>query len=191
MGYYILRLEQYVKSLKIFDEAIKYTPDDVRALIGRARSLAKESLYEGAIKDINKALDIEPGNLVALAEKALQTYLKGEFEDGLVQNIKMLPIRQKPEHFALGVMYCYNAVNTCVGDPAGRPLRDYFKIIRQLAWKKNQSVLDNTTGYKKHKRKIKRFFIEQTPDNFHSMVPQKRKDVMTKKNRGQGTFYKR
>lgn len=31
---------------------------------------------------------------------------------------------------------CYEAIENCIGVRAGRPLRDYFKIIRKLAWKK-------------------------------------------------------
>lgn len=140
MGYYILALEQYEKSVKAFDEAIKHTPDDIRALIGRSRSRAKNCLHKGAIKDINKALELQPGNLAASADKALITYLNCDFENGLVQNTRMLSIRQKPEHFALGVMHCSNAIDTSVGEPAGKPLRDHFKIIRELAWKKNRRV---------------------------------------------------
>lgn len=91
--------------MKFFDEALKNTPLDKRALIGRSRARAKACLYEGAIDDINKALKINPNDLVVLADKALNTYLSCEFEEGLLQNTRLLPIRQKPENFAMGVMH--------------------------------------------------------------------------------------
>lgn len=38
--------------------------------------------------------------------------------------------------FNLNTFQCYEAIENCIGVRAGRPLRDYFKIIRRLAWKK-------------------------------------------------------
>ncbi|XP_025831796.1 tetratricopeptide repeat protein 25 [Agrilus planipennis] len=35
------------------------------------------------------------------------------------------------------VKKCKEAIAKCLGERAGRPLRDHFKIIRRLAWKKN------------------------------------------------------
>nr|CAH7765133.1 unnamed protein product [Callosobruchus chinensis] len=137
LGYYISRLEHYERSLKFFDEAIKKTPNDKRALIGRARARAKACQYEGALEDVNKALNFDPDDLVVLADKALNTYLSCEFEEGLVQNTRLLPRRQKPDHFSMGVMHCTNAIENCIGERSGRPLRDHFKIIRKLAWKRN------------------------------------------------------
>ncbi|CAH2014705.1 unnamed protein product [Acanthoscelides obtectus] len=105
LGYYISRLEHYERSLNFFDEAIKKTPNDKRALIGRARARAKACQYEGALEDVNKALTFDPDDLVVLADKALNTYLSCEFEEGLVQNTRLLPRRQKPDHFSMGVMH--------------------------------------------------------------------------------------
>lgn len=160
LGYYILGLEQYEKSLSAFDEAIKHTPDDIRALIGRSRSRAKASQYGGALEDINKALKFDPDNLAVLAEKALDTYLNCEFEDGLVQNSRLVLKRQKPAHFTLGVMHCSNAIDTCIGEPAGRPLRDHFKIIRKLAWSNNRKVLEGYKEQKKRKKPKRNFFVD-------------------------------
>ncbi|XP_018570368.1 tetratricopeptide repeat protein 25-like [Anoplophora glabripennis] len=163
LGYYISRLEQYERSLKFFDEAIKNTPLDKRALIGRSRARAKACLYEGSIDDINKALKINPDDLVVLAEKALNTYLSCEFEEGLLQNTRLLPIRQKPENFAMGVMHCSNAIENCVGERAGRPLRDHFRFIRRLAWKRNYEAQKpfEPKPRRKKKKKTKLAFIRE------------------------------
>lgn len=83
IGYYISRLERYDKSLRFFDEALKKTPKDIRALKGRAYARAKAIQYEGALEDIREALDLEPDDLVILADRALNTYLNCEFEAGL------------------------------------------------------------------------------------------------------------
>ncbi|KAJ8922716.1 hypothetical protein NQ315_007751 [Exocentrus adspersus] len=164
LGYYISRLEQYERSLKFFDEAIKNTPLDKRALIGRSRARAKACLYEGAIDDVNKALKIHPDDLVVLADKALNTYLNCEFEEGLVQNTRLLPIRQKPENFSMGVMHCSNAIENCVGERAGRPLRDHFRFIRRLAWKRNyEAQKPFEPKPKKKKTKRKSAWIKEQP----------------------------
>lgn len=68
--------------MKFFDEAIKKTPDDKRALIGRARARSKVIQYEGALEDVNRALSLDPDDLVVLADRALNTYLCCEFEEG-------------------------------------------------------------------------------------------------------------
>ncbi|XP_060517668.1 outer dynein arm-docking complex subunit 4 [Cylas formicarius] len=140
IGYYISRLEQYERSLKFFDEALKKTPDDRRALIGRSRARAKAIHYQGALEDINKALSLYPDDLGILAEKALNTYLCCEFEKGLVQNSRLAPKRQKPDNFVIGIMHCSDAIENCLGERTGRPLADHFKIIRRLAWKRNYEL---------------------------------------------------
>ncbi|XP_050307534.1 uncharacterized protein LOC126744219 [Anthonomus grandis grandis] len=137
IGYYVSRLEQYENSLKFFDEAIRKFPDDKRALIGRAKSRSKLIQYREALDDVNQALTYDPDDLVILSDKALNTYLCAEFEEGLVQNTRLIPKRTKPEVFTLGKMQCTDAIENCLGERAGRPLRDHFKIIRKLAWKKN------------------------------------------------------
>lgn len=48
-----------------------------------------------------------------------------------------MPQRQKPENFKMGVMQCSDAIENCLGERAGRPLRDHFRIIRKLGWKRN------------------------------------------------------
>lgn len=64
-------------------------------------------------------------------------------------------------HFSLGIMHCSKAIQTCVGDSAGRPLRDHFKIVRKLAWDKNRKILEGETEQLSRKKKpTRRFFVE-------------------------------
>lgn len=93
--------------LQFFDQALEKTPEDTRALLGRSWARAKATQYQGALDDINKALKIDPKDFlyVYLAHKALNTYLSCEFEDALVQNLRLLPKRKKPDNFAMGVMH--------------------------------------------------------------------------------------
>lgn len=54
---------------------------------------------------------------------------------------------------------CKEAIENCIGVRAGRPLRDYFKIIRRLAWKKAfeaQKPYEPKSKYKKKKKKKKK-----------------------------------
>lgn len=96
-----------VLGLYYFDQALEKTPDDTRALLGRSWARAKAIQYQGALDDINKALKIDSKDFayVYLAHKALNTYLSCEFEEALVQNLRLLPKRKKPDNFAMGVMH--------------------------------------------------------------------------------------
>lgn len=73
--------------------------------MGRSIARAKAVQYEGAQDDINKALKMDPDDLVVLALKALNTYLSCDFEDALVQNLRNIPKRKKPDNFYMGVMH--------------------------------------------------------------------------------------
>lgn len=179
LGYYILRLEHYQRSLKAFDEAIKYTPDDIRALLGRAKSRAKASQYEGTLDDIQRALKIDPDNLQVLASKALATYWNCEFEGGLVHNSRLLLRRRKPDNFALGVMHCTNAIETCIGEHAGNPLRDHFKIIHKIAWEKNKELLEGSREQKK-KKQIRPFYVCDDFDNDMPVANRKKTGINKK-----------
>lgn len=159
IGYYIKRLEFYERSLKYFDEAIKKTPNDKRALRGRSVARAKACQYEGALEDIKRALELDNNDLIFLADKALMTYLNCEFEEGMIQNVRLVLKRIKPDNFVMGVMHCRNSIENCIGERGGRPLRDHFKIIRKLAWKKSfeeQKDKEALTCPEKAKKKKKK-----------------------------------
>lgn len=51
---------------------------------------------------------------------------------------------------------CADAIENCLGERAGRPLRDHYLIIRKLAWKKNfeeQKRFQPKSRFKKKKKK--------------------------------------
>jgi hypothetical protein len=75
--------------------------------MGRAWARSKACKYEGALDDIRTALNLDPDDLVMLAHKALNTYLNCEFEDGLVQNTRLIPKRKKPDYFQMGAMHVW------------------------------------------------------------------------------------
>ncbi|XP_022899971.1 outer dynein arm-docking complex subunit 4-like [Onthophagus taurus] len=155
-GYYITRREQFEHALQSFDIAVEKTPEDRRALMGRSIARAKAVQYEGAMADINKALTLFPDDLVLLALKALNTYLSCDFEEALVQNLRCLPLRKKPDNFYMGVMHCTQAIENGIGEFAGRPLRDHFKIIRKLAWKKAFEAENPVKYVARNKKKKKK-----------------------------------
>ncbi|XP_072377374.1 outer dynein arm-docking complex subunit 4-like [Diabrotica undecimpunctata] len=134
IGNYMARIEQYEKSLPFFDEAVLKCPNDKKTLIDRGKVRGKLCNFQGALEDINKAIKLDPKDLVSLAERSEAVYLSCEFEDAIIQNYRLLPVRQKPDHFAMGIRKCSTAIENCLGPVAGSPLRDYFLIIRKLAW---------------------------------------------------------
>ncbi|CAG9829271.1 unnamed protein product [Diabrotica balteata] len=134
IGNYMARLEQYERSLPFFDEAVLKCPNDKKTLIDRGKVRGKICNFKGALEDINKAINLDPNDLVSLAERSEAVYLNCEFEDAIIQNYRLLPLRKKPDHFSMGIRKCSTAIQNCLGPVAGCPLRDYFLIIRKLAW---------------------------------------------------------
>lgn len=98
--------------LRYFNETIKKTPNDKRALMGRAYARSKVCEYQEALEDIRTALKLDPDDLVILANKALNTYLNCSFEEGLIQNTRMLPKRKMPDHFSIGIMHVCVLIQT-------------------------------------------------------------------------------
>ncbi|XP_057652099.1 uncharacterized protein LOC130891396 [Diorhabda carinulata] len=137
IGNYMARLEQYERSMPFFDEAVLKCPNDKKILVDRGKVLGKLCFFKRALEDINKAIDLDPDDLVSLAERSHAIYLSCEFEDAIVQNYRLLPLRKKPDHFSMGIRKCSIAIQNCLGDVAGCPLRDHFLIIRKLAWLEN------------------------------------------------------
>ncbi|KAG5873555.1 hypothetical protein JTB14_001454 [Gonioctena quinquepunctata] len=137
LGNHLTKLELHQKSLKFYDEAVCKNPKDRRALVARAKARSKAGSCLGALEDITEALKIDPKEFTGLATKAHISYIDCEFEDGLLQNSRILPLMRKPEDFYIGRMNCSSAIETCVGENSGKPLRDHFKIIRKLAWEKS------------------------------------------------------
>ncbi|XP_045479177.1 uncharacterized protein LOC123684094 [Harmonia axyridis] len=180
VGYYVKQREEYERSLKYFDQSLKKEPENIRTLRGRAGARAKAKKFNGAIEDIKKILSLEPENIYLKAEKALITYLGGEFEEALIQNYRNVPLRQKPDNFVMGVMNCDDAIQNCISERAGKPLRDHFKIIRRIAWTK---TIDAQRPYKpvaKNRKKKRRSIFVALPTSLAKKAKKKENDSKTR-----------
>ncbi|XP_044748554.1 outer dynein arm-docking complex subunit 4-like [Coccinella septempunctata] len=155
------RLEKYEKSLPYFDEALQRSPQDVRALLGRARYRAQACKYNDALKDLATLKASDPENIYVFATECLVKYLCCQFEQAMVDNLNKIPIRKKPDNFVLGTMHCEDAIRNNVGSRAGHPLRDHFLIIRKLAWKRNFEKSKPYQPISKFKKKRKELKDEQ------------------------------
>ncbi|KAL3265359.1 hypothetical protein HHI36_009567 [Cryptolaemus montrouzieri] len=155
MGIKFSKLEKYEKSLPYFDQALKRSPEDMRALKGRAMCRAQACKYNDALKDVATMQAIVPDDIYVLGSECLIKYLCCEFERAMMENLNSIPSRMKPDNFVMGVMHCEDAIQNNVGIRAGHPLRDHFQIIRKLAW---QRVFEKAKPYQpktKYKKKKK------------------------------------
>lgn len=66
---------------------------------------------------------------------------------------------------------CNEAIENCVGKRSGRPLRDHFKIIRKLAWKKAFEMQRPFEPKSKHKKKKKKISKTETTAKKHIREP--------------------
>ncbi|CAH1155097.1 unnamed protein product [Phaedon cochleariae] len=78
----------------------------------------------------------------------------------------------------MGVMHCTNAIENCLGERAGRPLRDHFKIVRKLAWKRNyeaQKPFEPKPKQKKFSKKKKPKKVSEVKDTDEPVMPKTKK----------------
>ncbi|KAK5643452.1 hypothetical protein RI129_007297 [Pyrocoelia pectoralis] len=176
LGYFITRREQYDRAVQFFDKAYSLVPTDKRTLLGRSFLRSKVCDYDGAIDDIKKALELDSEDLVVTAQKALNMYLSCEFEKALVLNYRMVPKRKKPDNFTMGVMHCNEATENTIGLRTGHPLRDHFKIIHRMAWKKLKETDDpfQIKWKRKKKKTIKKPTEKVIRDPIVPLIKQKK-----------------
>lgn len=139
IGDYLSRQEQYERSIKFYDKAVRNNPSNPKILTRRARARGKICLHKGALEDIRQAVESDGNNLRSLEERVTHTYLSNEFEQALLQNSRLALISKNPEFYALNEMTCKDVIESTIGAKAGRPLRDYFPVIRKQAWERNIS----------------------------------------------------
>ncbi|CAG9834415.1 unnamed protein product [Diabrotica balteata] len=156
IAYFIARLDQFENALIFFNKSVSQTPNSIRSLLGRSKARAAACYYIGALADTYRAFNIAPDNPTVSAQRALNLYYMSEFETALVHNLRHLTERIKPEVFSDGVRHCSIAIENCIGESAGTPLRDYFKLIRKIAWVKNivASYPDNFIAKRKRDHKF-------------------------------------
>ncbi|KAK5637818.1 hypothetical protein RI129_000204 [Pyrocoelia pectoralis] len=172
LGYFITRREQYDRAVQFFDKAYSLVPTDKRTLLGRSFLRSKVCDYDGAIDDIKKALELDSEDLVVTAQKALNMYLSCEFEKALVLNYRMVP-KRKSRIILLWVL-CTDG-NT-IGLRTGHPLRDHFKIIHRMAWKKLKETDDpfQIKWKRKKKKTIKKPTEKVIRDPIVPLIKQKK-----------------
>ncbi|KAF0770494.1 peptidyl-prolyl cis-trans isomerase FKBP62-like [Aphis craccivora] len=60
-----LRLSNYEHAHQLSDKVLAVEPDNVKALVRRCRASAELRMFDGALADAVRALEIDPGNVVA------------------------------------------------------------------------------------------------------------------------------
>lgn len=161
----LFKQEQYVNSLKYFDEAILQNPNDVKSLLQRSECRARLCLFDAALRDIEYASSLFPNRMEILVQRAFISYLSCEFEESILEIAKTIPTERFDNRFQKETMHCYDAIINCIDEPAGNPLRDHYKIIKKLAWMKNMAALSGETP--KKKRKPSPFFKVNDQDAPH------------------------
>jgi tetratricopeptide (TPR) repeat protein len=71
LGFKYSLMEEYEKSIEMFNKAIMITPGEPYVYNNRGYSKLKMGDTKGALKDINKSLDLDPTNSYAYRNKAL------------------------------------------------------------------------------------------------------------------------
>ena len=96
--------KNYEEAIKLYTESLKLRPNDIKSLFRRARSYEELGIYEKAVTDFNKILEIDKENINALLSLSVNSirnkdYLSGESYSKRV--IKLNPDLDQA-HFLLG-----------------------------------------------------------------------------------------
>lgn len=70
-------------SIRLYDELLRASPDDVTLLVESAQQLSWNSQYEAAVHRYEQALSIEPGNRFAARERAKVLSWSGRYPDAV------------------------------------------------------------------------------------------------------------
>ncbi|KAK9870753.1 hypothetical protein WA026_009715 [Henosepilachna vigintioctopunctata] len=150
IGTHLIRLEKTKKGLEYYNEALKRKAFDQNIIFRRAVANIKSFNMSKGTADVEDALRLDPNNLDALSQMMNIMYLDGQFERSLLLGIRNVKYRKQPPHFSLGILRAQGTIQNCVGYKAGHPLRDHYKIIRELAWLKNMSMQKGKPKRKNH-----------------------------------------
>ncbi len=89
------------EALSCFDQALKTNPNNFWAYFGRGKALVRVEDYPGALKALNKAVDLDPGHEIALAERARLYIILGNTKLAIADTKKAIAMEGKNPNWSL------------------------------------------------------------------------------------------
>ena len=104
MGDEMYSNKNYEEAIKLYTESLKLRPNDIKSLLRRARSYEELGIYEKAVTDFNKILEIDKENINALLSLSVNSIRNKDYLSG--ESYSKRAIKLNPDldqaHFLLG-----------------------------------------------------------------------------------------
>ena len=104
MGDEMYSNKNYEEAIKLYTESLKLRPNDIKSLFRRARSYEELGIYEKAVTDFNKILEIDKENINALLSLSVNSIRNKDYLSG--ESYSKRAIKLNPDldqaHFLLG-----------------------------------------------------------------------------------------
>ena len=104
MGDEMYSNKNYEEAIKHYTESLKLRPNDIKSLFRRARSYEELGIYEKAVTDFNKILEIDKENINALLSLSVNSIRNKDYLSG--ESYSKRAIKLNPDldqaHFLLG-----------------------------------------------------------------------------------------
>jgi tetratricopeptide (TPR) repeat protein len=99
----LMRMNRNLEAEVLYNEALALQPQNLHLLLCRAKCRALSENHEGAIKDADGCLNIDPRNATAILCKANALFAHGNFEDAMVWFYRGSRMRPGEAAFTLGI----------------------------------------------------------------------------------------
>ena len=104
MGDEMYSNKNYEEAIKLYTESLKLRPNDIKSLFRRARSYEELGIYEKAVTDFNKILEIDKENINTLLSLSVNSIRNKDYLSG--ESYSKRAIKLNPDldqaHFLLG-----------------------------------------------------------------------------------------
>ena len=96
--------KNYEDAIKLYTEGLKLRPNDIKSLYRRARSYEELEIYDKAVIDFNKILEIDKENLNALLSLSVNSLRNKDYFGGESYSKKVIKLNPDLDqaHFLLG-----------------------------------------------------------------------------------------
>ena len=104
MGDQMYSNKNYEEAIKLYSEGLKLRPNDIKSLYRRARSYEELKIYDKAVSDFNKILEIDKQNVNALLSLSVNSLRNKDYLSGESYSKKAIKLNPDLDqaHFLLG-----------------------------------------------------------------------------------------
>ncbi|GAB6018707.1 hypothetical protein CHUAL_000383 [Chamberlinius hualienensis] len=130
------------RALQFINKALEFRPNSKECYVARSKCNLLLGHLDEALKDADRALDIDRSNVKALYAKAEALYSLGDFESALVYYHRGQNLRPELEEFRLGIQKAEEVILSLVGDKTNADLTKRTRTMSGVSDKIEYTAYD-------------------------------------------------